>query len=73
MKKFFPHILVSILFLVTVFSGCSGGNSSDKNPGGTTYAPGESSTYTFVNGSGITASFKMNYAPSGSLLLMFVF
>lgn len=66
MKKFTPHILVTILFLVTVFSGCGGGNSSDINPGGTTYTPGESSIYTFVNSGGITESFKMNYAPSGS-------
>jgi formylglycine-generating enzyme required for sulfatase activity len=62
MKKFTPHILITIIFLVTVFSGCGGGN----NPGGPTYTPGQSSTYTFANSSGITASFKMNYAPSGS-------
>jgi hypothetical protein len=63
MKKFAPPILVTIFFLVTVFSGCGGG----KNPGGTTYTPGQSSiTYNFVNSEGITASFQMNYAPSGS-------
>lgn len=61
MKKFFPIFLTLALILTLAITGCGGGNSGGGNPGGTTYTPGQSSTYT-VGG----VPFNMRYAPSGS-------
>ncbi|HBE78008.1 MAG TPA: hypothetical protein DDW65_09550 [Firmicutes bacterium] len=60
MKRFFPMILTLMLISTLAIAGCGGGNSGG-NPGGTSYNPGDASTYT-VGG----ISFKMHYAPSGS-------
>ncbi|HBE77250.1 MAG TPA: hypothetical protein DDW65_05645 [Firmicutes bacterium] len=61
MKKYgnLGLVLILILILVMSISGCGGGSSSHTS-GGTTYTPGQSSTYTVD-----TVTFNMNYVPGG--------